>query len=330
MNQKHLFFTVLLMVSVILSGCGPSAEQVAAMTAAAWTPTPTPTAIPPTPTQALGIVPTQVSPKDGMTMVYVPAGEFLMGSIDGVGRDDEHPQHTVYLDAYWIDKTEVTNAMFSAFVNDTSYQTDAEIAGSVVTTINGMEITSFDWTWQHPQGGDSNLSGLEEYPVLHVSWNDAVAYCEWAGRRLPTEAEWEKAARGTAGQTYPWGNASPAGNLVNFADSNSSFDWADKTVNDGYENTAPVGSYPDGKSPYGALDMAGNVSEWVADLYGDYPSGSVTNPLGSSSGEYRVLRGGSYGGSWYSSSNDVRSAYRDPATPLLYDFNLGFRCALSP
>lgn len=325
MNKWHLFLTVLLMVSVIVSGCGLSAEQAATMTAAVWTATPSPTAIPPPPVQPLGIGSTQVSTKDGMTMVYVLAGDFLMGSPEGEGDDREHPQRTVYLDAYWIDQTEVTNAMFAVFVNNSNYLTDAENAGYSYA-YNGsewLEIQGADW--QHPQGPTSSLYSLEDHPVVNVSWNDAQAYCEWAERSLPTEAEWEKAARGTEGQEYPWGDTSPKGNLVNFADINTTYSWSDKILNDGYKDTAPVGSYPDGKSPYGALDMAGNVYEWVIDWDGVYPSGSATNPQGPSTGEYRVLRGGS----WDSSAKNIRAANRVAGYPSVANDNSGFRCALS-
>lgn len=191
----------------------------------------------------------QVSDKDGMTLLYVPAGEFTMGNNDGAR--DEQPIHTVYLDAYWIDQTEVTNAMFKRFVDATRYQTDAEKRGSGVA----LDLTKKLWSdtqgadWQHPRGPNSNLSGLDDHPVVQVSWNDATAYCQWAGGDLPTEAQWEKAARGTDGRIYPWGNQAP-----------------DKTrLNDNIEvgDTTQVGNYPTGVSPYGALDMAGNVWEWV-------------------------------------------------------------------
>ena len=275
-----------------------------------------------------------------MELVYVPAGEFLMGSPDGEGEDDEHPQHTVYLDAFWIDETEVTNAMFAAFVQATDYKTDAEKGGcgwvyqpdeDAWECINGAD-------WQHPRGLKSNLDGLSEHPVVQVSWNDASAYCQWAGRRLPTEAEWEKAARGpstgsgqaTDGRTYPWGNAWDVNSTrrLNFADKHTDFDWSDKDVDDGYQYTAPVGSYPVGASPYGALDMAGNVWEWVADWYAaDYYSHSPDrNPTGPASGECRMLRGGS----WHNGQFNVRSANRDLGAPdYRYNF-IGFRCALSP
>jgi formylglycine-generating enzyme required for sulfatase activity len=300
MNQKHLFFYILLMLSVVLSGCGSSTK--------------------------LGVGSSQVSPVDSMTMMYVPEGRFLMGSLVGVGELNEQTQHMVDLDAYWIDRTEVSNAMFAEFVNKTGIQTIAEKAGgSYVTQTDSPPVVVMGADWQHPQGPGSSISGLEDYPVVNVTWWDAQAYCQWVGRRLPTEAEWEKAARGVQGQTYPWGEAVPTGNLVNFADINQDTEWADQTSNDGFELTAPVGSYPAGKSPYGALDMAGNVWEWVADWNGDYPAGTVDNPPGPATGKYRMIRGGSFGDGAYF----LRSAIRLTHYPEYTDNFGGFRCASS-
>jgi len=291
-----------------------------------------------------GPIVTRTSSIDGMVQVYVPAGEFLMGSteadIDAVMQacpycqrawfKDELPQHKVYLDAFWIDRTEVTNAMFAQFVKETGYQTDAEKIGSGIV----FQLFSRDWkmiqgaNWRHPRGPDTDLTGLDDHPVVQMSGNDSESYCAWAGRRLPTEAEWEKAARGTDARTYPWGNQPPAGNLLNFGDRNLNGNGSDNTVNDGYLFTAPVGSYPAGASPYGALDMAGNVGERVSDWYGaDYYAGSpARNPTGLPAGEYHLLRGGS----WSRMARYVRTAARYKYRQLNRSNGLGFRCVSAP
>ncbi len=287
---------------------------------------PTNTPIPPSPTSTLGIGSSMVSDRDSMELVYVPAGEFLMGSIEGVGEDDEHPQHTVYLDAYWIDKTEVNNSQFAQFVDDTGYETTAEQEGCGYIN-DGEEWSCVEGAdWQHVTGSGSDLQELEDHPVVLVSWYDAEAYCEWADRRLPTEAEWEKAARGRDGQVYPWGDEFE-GTRLNYCDTNCVFSWKDENSDDRYGVTASVGSYPTGASPYGALDMAGNVWEWVADWYdGDYYGSSPErNPSGPETGQYRVLRGGS----WFDYQNGVRSADRYHFTPGARHNGLGIRCALS-
>jgi len=273
-----------------------------------------------TPKQTFGDGSTMIREKDSMEMVYVQAGNFSMGSEDG--DDDEQPVHEVYLDAYWIDKYEVTNHQFAQFVDAMDYETDAEKWGSsyVWTGSSWEEVNGADWS--HPQGPSSD--SIADHPVVHVSWNDAVAYCEWAGGGLSTEAEWEKAARGTDERVYPWGNHSITGNLANYADANLDVDWADEGENDGYEFTAPMGSYPSGASPYGVMDMAGNVYEWVADWYdGNYYSNSpAENPRGPDDGNMRILRGGS----WSSVENLVRSAIRGWSGPDGSWINLGFRC----
>ncbi|MGB0386794.1 MAG: SUMF1/EgtB/PvdO family nonheme iron enzyme [Ardenticatenaceae bacterium] len=295
---------------------------------------PTETPIPPSPTPTLGIGSTMEG-QDGMTLLYVPQGKFLMGSKEGDpdADDDEHPQHEVYLDAFWIDKTEVTNKMFARFVDQTGHQTDAEKQGSAspFTGTSWEETEGADW--QHPHGPDSSVEGLEQHPVVQVTWNDAKAYCQWAGRRLPTEAEWEKAARGVPTQEgsriYPWGNQPVTGNRANLCDKNCPRSRRIDSIDDGYEFTAPVGTYPDGASPYGALDMAGNVSEWTADRYDAdyYKYGPEDNPQGPSTGEYRVLRGGSwhlYEAPWLRAGARVSNLLA-----FLRDYN-GVRCARSP
>jgi formylglycine-generating enzyme required for sulfatase activity len=267
------------------------------------TATPTFTPAPPTPTSEPIAGATMVWKKDGSIMVYVPAGEFIMGSDEG--ESDEQPVHIVYLDAFYIDKTEVRNADFAKFVEATSFQTDLERQG-------------ISLTWR------SVAQGKDNHPVVWISWNDAVAYCEWAGKRLPTEAEWEKAARGTDGRVYPWGNTFD-GSKLSFCDKNCPEEWKDTSVDDGYEYTAPVGSYQTGASPHGTLDMTGNVWEWVADWYnsGYYSQSPGRNPTGPDSGEYRVIRGGS----WFTNLGLVRCAYRTGAWPRRGYNDIGFRCA---
>ena len=272
-----------------------------------------------------GIGSTMISQKDNMTLVYVPAGDFQMGSSDGVGSEAEHPLHQVYLDAYWIDQTEVTNDMYSMFVNETGYITEVEKKGDSDIYANKTWQSVSGADWQHPHGPESSLSGLENHPVVHVTWNDANAYCMWAGRRLPTEAEWEKAARGIWSGTYPWGQDPPSGDLVNFADVNTNFDQSDPTTNDGYSETAPVGSYPRGASPFGVYDMAGNVFEWVADWYSTDNYQVYTNPQGPSTGEFKIWKGGA----WNSGFDPLRSAYRAWNNSAPESNILGFRCALS-
>jgi formylglycine-generating enzyme required for sulfatase activity/tRNA A-37 threonylcarbamoyl transferase component Bud32 len=279
---------------------------------------------------------TWVRPSDGMVMISIPAGEFSMGSLESEPsaskRKDEKPQHKVYLNDYWIDQTEVTNAMFAQFVEQTGYQTMAEKKSWAQPVYN---ISTNDWEftegadWRHPGGPSSSLDGLEAHPVTLVSWGDATAYCAWAGGRLPSEAEWEKAASWDPRQQlkykYPWGDRAPAGELLNFADINLNVNWADRSINDGYQLTAPVGSYPAGASPYGLLDMAGNVEEWVQDWYGDtyYASSPPSNPAGPSSGSARVLRGGD----WETEAIAVRTTDRSGKYPDDLMGGHGFRCA---
>jgi formylglycine-generating enzyme required for sulfatase activity len=285
-------------------------------------------------TPTLGIDSTRVSEKDGMEMVYVPAGEFLMGSTDSdtSASSDEKPQHRVYLDAFWIDRTEVTNEMFEKFVADSGHKTDAEKAGKGrvldLASKIGIGKETAGANWREPRGPGS-YTGLDQHPVVQVSWDDAKAYCEWAERRLPTEAEWEKAARGTDSLKFPWRNQNIAGDLLNFADRKlKEASWADTSVDDGYKFTAPVGSYPKGASPYRARDMAGNVWEWVADWYGEkyYTSSAAQSPTGPALGQERVMRGGS----WDDPQVKVRAAKRLGHIPDFSGADVGFRCAYPP
>jgi len=247
----------------------------------------------------------------GALMVFVPSGEFNMGSDSG--ENIEKPIHTVYLDAFWIDKFEVTNAQFQQFASAKSYKTDAEKEGwaYVLTGSTWAKIESA--TWRTPSGANSNITNKINHPVNQVSWNDANAFCVWAGKRLPTEAEWEKTARGIDGRIYPWGNTFDANKL------NSS--------EGGRGDTTIVGNFTSGASPYGAMDMAGNVWEWVADWYDQayYSYSPRNNPQGPTSGVYRVLRGGS----WYNDASNVRTTSRgsNVVTPGNRSQSVGFRCA---
>jgi formylglycine-generating enzyme required for sulfatase activity len=233
-------------------------------------------------------------------MVLIPAGSFEMGDHFGEGNKDgrELPVHTVELDAFYMDVYEVTVGQFREFVNQSGYNYNR---------------------WNDV----AEYSSGDKYPMVYVSWNDATAYAKWAGKRLPTEAEWEYAARGgLVGKRYFWGDEKPDGSQCNFADKNTDYNWSDKTVDDGYKYTAPVGSFI--ANGYGLYDMAGNVYEWCQDWYGkDYYSSSPTkNPLGPGSGSYRVLRGGS----WRNTANDLRVAYRITYHPLYGTNAYGFRC----
>lgn len=239
--------------------------------------------------------------KDGSELILISAGEFLMGSPRGKGNNDEHPQHKVYLDAYYIGKYEVTNEKFAKFVQGSGYQAQG--------------------SWR-----DYFKSGTADHPVVSVSWNDAVAYCRWANLRLPTEAEWEKAARGTDGRQYPWGNNWDKGRC-NWDEGPQLSGMASMYQGRG---TLSVGSFPSGASPYGCMDMAGNVWEWCADWYGEkyYSQSTNSDPQGPSSGQYRILRGGSWG---FANPADLRCAARNFIAPVYWADNPlnGFRVARS-
>jgi formylglycine-generating enzyme required for sulfatase activity len=243
---------------------------------------------PPTPTFTPGIGSTMVSEKDGMMLIFVPAGEFTMGSDL---YSDEQPIHKVTLDSYWIDQTEVTNKMYAL----------CEQAGACQPPSSTNSSTRNDYY---------GVSEFDDYPVIYVDRNKAKTYCEWAGRRLPTEAEWEKAARGTDGRIYPWGNDAPNSNLLNY----------NKNVGD----TTEVGKYPAGASIYGALDMAGNVWEWVSSLYQSYPYSASDGRENLNATGSRVLRGGA----WYDLNSGVRSATRLEFTSNSFGY-FGFRCVIS-
>jgi len=283
-----------------------------------------PTATPsPTPTPQVGHVRTVPLPGGSeIEQVFVPAGSFMMGSED-IG-EDERPVHEVALDAFWLSRKEITNSQFAAFTAYTGHATTAEQEGGGYNFIEGERVLVEGANWLHPQGPDSDIEGLHDHPVVLVSWHDAAAYCEWVGGRLPTEAEWEYAARGLAAPVYPWGDAFE-GTRLNYCDRNCPFERADQAADDGYVFTAPAGSYPEGRSWAGALDMSGNVWEWANDWYGEtyYGVSEGSNPAGPASGEFKVLRGGA----WDSFAADTRLAYRINDVPDARYYHVGFRCA---
>ena len=232
--------------------------------------------------------------EDGLTppegMVLVAAGDFTMG-LDG-GQPDQAPAQTVHLDDYFIDKYEVTAAQYKACVD----------AGHCSPAFTGVGLFTYA------------VSGKQNHPINGVDWTQATGYCQAQGKRLPTEAEWEKAARGTDKRLYPWGNTAPDCTYANYLGC--------------VDSTSAVGSYPKGISPYGAYDMTGNVGEWVNDWYSEtyYSVSPSSNPGGPASGSARVFRPGS----WTHIQPVLDSVFRDADFPSAYTDDRGFRCALTP
>jgi formylglycine-generating enzyme required for sulfatase activity len=245
-------------------------------------------------------------------MVFVPAGDFQMGCDTGNPNEtcysDEGPLHTVYLDAYAIDKYEVTNAQFAEFLNAEGNQAEGG-ATWLDAADSDVRIHEAGGVWWAD-------AGHEDHPVVEVTWYGARAYCQWEGKRLPSEAEWAKAARGGSDtRVYPWGNEEPDCSRLNYLD-----------LAEGYcvHDTTPAGSYPAGASPYGALDMAGNVWEWVSDWYAEdyYETSPGSNPSGPESGSLKALRGGGWNFTW----QFVRVANRYGYGPHYSRHYFGFRC----
>jgi formylglycine-generating enzyme required for sulfatase activity len=271
---------------VIVTQAPPPSPEVGSGNSGQKTVTPATAPLKPVaPSPVPAVVPFALGGEVVAEMVEVPAGLFVMGSDSA--DPDESPPHEVELPTFYIDRYEVTNGQFRAFVEATGYQTDAEKAGKR--------------NWKDYSLGKAN------HPVAKVSWNDAAAFCEWVGKRLPTEEEWEKAARGTDGRAYPWGNE---------------FDASRANVKlTGLRGTAAVGSFPAGASPYGAEDMSGNVWEWTASPYLGYPGSTYQDPHYGE--ELKVTRGGG----WFDDEQQVRTANRHAADPLTASDDIGFRCA---
>jgi formylglycine-generating enzyme required for sulfatase activity len=306
--MKKSYLVSLIVLLILATSCGgggtpapgpageetPSGAAVATPTPIQIVPTPTPKPPPPTPTPIPTSTPAPAptegaevptAPPVAEMMAEIPAGEFTMGN--DAGDDDEKPAHTVTLEAFEIDMFEVTNADFAKFVEETGYQTEAEKAGEA--------------------GWRAYAEGKDNHPVVKVTWNDADAYCQWAGKRLPAEAEWEKAAKGEEGFLYPWGN-----------------EWDPAKANtkeSGFRGTVAVGSFAEGASPYGVFDMAGNVWEWTADWYQAYPGSTYQSEYFGE--KFKVTRGGG----WFQEEKLVTTSNRSATDLSAANDDLGFRCA---
>lgn len=336
MENKYTWLTLIVLLGMLLSACNSLAPNQAVTNDELSTPPAEATDAPTNPPEATAtltatilpsatIPPTPVGPQAGdtrisdidqMEEVYIPAGEFLMGS-NGIeaantttmGHDyDETPLHTVYLDGFWIDKYEVTNSQYAMCVD-----------AGVCELPKYAESETRSWYFGNPD--------YSNYPVIWVTWHNSRAYCDWVGRRMPSEAEWEKAARGTEGNKYPWGNefaTDPLANeRANFCDTNCLRTIANHAFDDGYADTSPVGSYPAGASPYGVMDMSGNVWEWTTTIVSLYPYDPTDGreDMDVVPAE-RVWRGGPWSnGLWY-----LRTTPRHYAPPFYSFVNLGFRC----
>lgn len=305
------------LIALLLAGCIASPANQPTLHPATPSVTPAQTALPPTEAASPSVTPAaatpapagRISPADYMPQVFVPAGTVRMGGLDVRAEDDELPPHDVQIGPFWLDKLEVTNGMFALCVQ----------AGACQAPVLPSSNKRPDY-FGNPE--------FQDYPVVHVTWESAQAYCAWAGRRLPTEAEWERAARGDDFRTWPWGDEPPSGRFANFG-------WLTG-------DTSRVGSYAAGAGPFGALDLAGNVWEWTADLYsGEYykasPPVDPAGPQGTEGNIRRVIRGGSF----EDVDTDIRVSNRgyelgpDPRAPLTRpvaragneSFKIGFRCA---
>ncbi len=291
----------------------PTVMETEVITATTESPTQTPTEVPPTPTvEVLAIGSTKVRDQDGMEVLFVPSGEFIMGISNqdlewykqqdwcteenycqSLTYQDSMPAHSVYLDSFWVDKFEVTNDQYKKCVNE------------------GVCTQPYEYYWITDYYTSEDY---DNHPVINVSWVQAAEYCDWVEGRLPTEAEWEKAARGIDGRLFPWGNQAPYDVLVDFSPNSN--------------NMSQAGSHPAGLSYYGAMDMAGNAWEWVYDWYDEsyYEVSPSKNPKGPETGQFRILRGTAQNYRWM--VNAFHRFYEPPEEPDFISYFLGFRCVM--
>lgn len=317
---QHLTLTAM---AGLVSTDEPTPTPAAARTVS---PTATRTTAPTRPQACTSIGQTWTREIDGMQMVCVPAGAFTIGqpSCGYTGCEKEVNGGSVDLPAFWIDRSEVTNTMYQRFVEETGFRSGAEKSGA--SAVYGITTAVYGADWRHPQGPSSSITYLGDHPVVQLNWYAANAYCKWAGMQLPSEAQWEKAARGTDGRLFPWGNSMPLGSLLNAADISLSVPWARRDQDDGYRTTSPVGSYPAGASPYGVLDLSGNAWEWTRSLYRDYPyriNDGRELSADPDSTDLVTLRGGC----WYDDYGSVRATLRYGGKADQSTDGTGFRCA---
>lgn len=266
----------------------------------------------------------EVAGADGAPMVLIPEGPFLRGSPPGQGDPDEQPQRTIQLGAFYLDQYEVTNRRYQTFLKATNHRVPEHCCDPSYNLWKGTEIAA----------------SLLEHPVVNVDWLDARAYCKWAGKRLSTEAEWEKAARGPEGRVFPWGNQQDRMRAngasywsgTDFASPEEAKAWwaengAEVIATKGVQGilTLPVTALEQGATPTGLMHLAGNVWEWVSDWYDPkyYETSLDKNPKGPDGGEYKVLRGGA----WLNHRHLLRTTARDGSRPTMRNHGTGFRCA---
>jgi len=305
-NRREALLPTGVMGAIEGTDITPTTPTVTPSTISTALPTPTKTPFP-----TVEPVAVATNKMDNAEVVFIPAGEFIMGSNPNIDKDfwgAEGPQHPVYLDEYWVYRTEITNAMYQECVAEQKCPRPVQFFAVHTDDYYENQIYA-------------------DYPVIYVSYGHAISYCHWVGGRLPTEAEWEKAARGTDARLFPWGDSPPGSDQVNLCDRTCARGGIiESQLNDGFSGTSPVGNFPAGVSPYGAFDMAGNVWEWTFDWFHSafYSASPYENPNGPVSGTRHVIRGGS----WSMPIGGVRVVARKSELPDTSLDNLGFRCVM--